>query len=204
MTNPPTPTMDRPMTPLLPDRETALWMQIDLLFQKHGLPHPPYRLRDELVTHLAWAHYGHDAARSVGGDVFELREAVDDHHLLPGHPIRDEHDRLAALSRIEAGGGALQPQAASVSTEGPDTAVLWAVGRWKAEVENRPLVNKNRRALDDTWRQVIRHFGGDPGLLLPLPNHDTMVAASQPGIGAADEPKAPAKSSSSSDGGGRG
>lgn len=70
-------------------------------------------------------------------------------------------------------------EGSAVPTEGLDTAVLWAVERWKAEVENRPLVNKNRRALDDTWRQVIRHFGGDPGLLLPLADHDTLLAAPQ-------------------------
>ena len=61
-------------------------------------------------------------------------------------------------------------------TEHDEKAVTWAVGRWCAEVENRPLVNKNRRALDDTWRQVIRHFGGDPDMLLPLAAHDALIA----------------------------
>lgn len=53
--------------------------------------------------------------------------------------------------------------------------LAWAVSRWKAEVESRPLVNGHRRTLDDTWRQVIRYAGGDPAVLLPLPPHDTMV-----------------------------
>jgi hypothetical protein len=33
----------------------------------------------------------------------------------------------------------------------------------------------HRRTLDDTWRQVIRHFGGDPDKLIG-PNHDTLLA----------------------------
>lgn len=53
----------------------------------------------------------------------------------------------------------------------------WAVDRWLAEVSNRPLVNKNRRTLDDTWRQVIRFAGGDPDELLG-PSHDVLLAAS--------------------------
>lgn len=54
-------------------------------------------------------------------------------------------------------------------------AVAWAVSRWRAEVEHRPLVNKNRRPLDDAWRQVIRHFGGDPDMLVG-PSHDELCA----------------------------
>ena len=51
-----------PLAPFVPNRALELWMQIDLLFQRHGLAPPPYRLRDELVTHLSWAHYGADLA----------------------------------------------------------------------------------------------------------------------------------------------
>ena len=58
--------------------------------------------------------------------------------------------------------------------------VQWAVGRWHAEVENRPLVNVHRRSLDDTWRQVIRHFGGDPEALCG-PSHDDLLAAQEQG-----------------------
>lgn len=42
-----------------------------------------------------------------------------------------------------------------------EDAVVWAVSKWEAEVKNRPLQNIHRRSLDDMWRQVIRHFGGD-------------------------------------------
>ena len=53
--------------------------------------------------------------------------------------------------------------------------VDWAVSRWNADVANRPLQNVHRRSLDDTWRQVIRHFGGDD-VVLCGPTHDTLVA----------------------------
>jgi hypothetical protein len=52
--------------------------------------------------------------------------------------------------------------------------VNWAVERWNAEVKNRPLQNVHRRALDTTWRQVIRHFGGDDELLCG-PRHDELI-----------------------------
>lgn len=58
-----------------------------------------------------------------------------------------------------------------------DFHVAWAVGQWKNQVERRPLHNVYRRTLDDVWRQVIKHHGGDPATLLPLPPHDEMVAA---------------------------
>jgi hypothetical protein len=57
----------------------------------------------------------------------------------------------------------------------PGVVVSFAVDRWLAEVSNRPLVNVHRRTLDDTWRQVIRRFGGDPEALLG-PSHDTLLA----------------------------
>ena len=54
-------------------------------------------------------------------------------------------------------------------------AVRWAVERWNDEVANRPLVNVYRRTLDGTWRQVIRHFGGDD-VTLCGPRHDDLAA----------------------------
>lgn len=53
--------------------------------------------------------------------------------------------------------------------------LAWAVVRWDAEVRYRPINNIHRRALDDTWRQVIRQLGGDPARLCG-PDHDTLVA----------------------------
>lgn len=50
----------------------------------------------------------------------------------------------------------------------------WAVERWNAEVKNRPLQNVHRRALDTTWRQVIRFAGGDDVALVGAP-HDELV-----------------------------
>lgn len=65
--------------------------------------------------------------------------------------------------------------------------VDWAVARWNDEVANRPLINKNRRTLDDTWRQVIRFGGGDPDALIG-PSHDVLCAAPQPQAAPAPEP----------------
>lgn len=56
-----------------------------------------------------------------------------------------------------------------------EDAARWAAERWTAEVANRPLANVHRRTLDDTWRQVIRHFGGDPDALIG-PSHDALLA----------------------------
>lgn len=52
--------------------------------------------------------------------------------------------------------------------------VEWVVGRWRAEVANRPLVNVHRRTLDDTWRQVLRRLGEDDVALLG-PRHDALT-----------------------------
>ncbi len=57
-------------------------------------------------------------------------------------------------------------------------SLAWAVERWHAEVQNRPMHNVHRRALDTTWRQVIRHFGGDPDELLSMPPHHEMSSTS--------------------------
>lgn len=52
--------------------------------------------------------------------------------------------------------------------------VEWAVKRWNAEVANRPLKNVHRRTLDDTWRQIIRQYGGDDAILCG-PKHDELL-----------------------------
>ena len=64
------------------------------------------------------------------------------------------------------------------SPKGGNDALQWAVSRWNAEVCNRPLVNVHRRSLDDAWRQVIRHLGGDD-VTLCGPRHDDLLAATQ-------------------------
>lgn len=60
----------------------------------------------------------------------------------------------------------------------------WAIERWNAEVRNRPLVNVHRRALDDTWRQVIRHCGADDVALLGPKHGDLVAAATTPTVAA--------------------
>ena len=61
----------------------------------------------------------------------------------------------------------------------------WATERWNAEVRNRPLINVHRRALDDTWRQVIRYSGADDVAALG-PKHSDLVAAAPTPTVAAD------------------
>ena len=73
---------------------------------------------------------------------------------------------------------ALRAENARLQAGTRQTPLSWAVSRWNAEVKFRPLINVNRRTLDDTWRQVVRHFGGDPDILLG-PSHDALLAASQ-------------------------
>jgi hypothetical protein len=62
-----------------------------------------------------------------------------------------------------------------ITTKGEaENHLKWVVERWNAEVRYRPLSNIHRRTLDDTWRQVIRHFDGDPNKLVG-PDHDTLL-----------------------------
>lgn len=63
-----------------------------------------------------------------------------------------------------------------MSHDSKDLAVAWAASRWTAEVANRPVQNVHRRALDTTWRQVIRHFGGDDVALCGAP-HDELLSS---------------------------
>lgn len=84
-----------------------------------------------------------------------------------------EHMRWVTISIAEEGWMA---RAALAAQEGG--AVQWACERWRAEVANRPLVNTHRRALDTTWRQAVRHFGGDDVALLG-PCHDDLVSAQE-------------------------
>lgn len=57
--------------------------------------------------------------------------------------------------------------------------LAWAVQKWRDEVQHRPLVNVHRRSLDDTWRQVIRYFGGEPAELVG-PSHDELRDSQPP------------------------
>jgi len=67
------------------------------------------------------------------------------------------------------------PAAGDMEKTFAGNALSWAVDRWNAEVANRPLVNRNRRPLDDAWRQVMRYFGGDPEALVGKA-HDELLA----------------------------
>jgi hypothetical protein len=69
-------------------------------------------------------------------------------------------------------------RAALAQSDAQPDLLSWAAQRWHDEVFHRPMVNKNRRTLDDTWRQVIRFAGGDPDKLIG-PDHDTLAASPQ-------------------------
>lgn len=69
-----------------------------------------------------------------------------------------------------------QPSLATDYEAHQKNGLAWAVNSWMLEVKNRPLINVHRRTLDDTWRQVIRYFGGNPDSLIG-PSHDALMDA---------------------------
>lgn len=74
-----------------------------------------------------------------------------------------------------------QPSLATDYEAHQKNGLAWAVNSWMLEVKNRPLINVHRRTLDDTWRQVIRYFGGNPDSLIG-PSHDALTDAEQTAI----------------------
>lgn len=105
---------------------------------------------------------GHRMAVCMRDEGFEIRVLPKDGQPLPW-----------AIVNLETG------QADSLPNPRPltnNTTIAWAVDRWEKEVKNRSLNNVHRRTLDDTWRQVIKHHGGNPNELLG-PAHDMMVWA---------------------------
>lgn len=54
-----------------------------------------------------------------------------------------------------------------------EATIAWAVSCWNDEVKNRPMQNVYRSMLDLTWRQVIRHAGGDDRALIG-PTHQEL------------------------------
>ena len=90
----------------------------------------------------------------------------------PMHPLCWERGNTAAWPRHT---GRHRGKAMSEREKMRNGLLRWAVQRWEAEVKNRPLQNIHRRTLDDTWRQVIRHLGGDD-IMLCGPAHDELLA----------------------------
>lgn len=92
-----------------------------------------------------------------------------------GIDMLDEHDLF--IAEMAEAFITIRAEATLAATRAEREAnVNWVVSRWKAEVENRPMQNVHRRSLDDTWRQVIRHFGCDDRVLCGPP-HDEIAAA---------------------------
>lgn len=82
--------------------------------------------------------------------------------------------RTASYDHAFMDDGAIDMHGIGVTCAPSPESIVWALARWRAEVANRPLQNVHRRSLDDTWRQVIRHFGGDDKALCG-PTHDELV-----------------------------
>ena len=61
----------------------------------------------------------------------------------------------------------------------------WSLGRWEAEVLNRPACNVHRRTLDTTWRQVYRY--ATDGDEIPYMTHDELVASGRYSIAKASK-----------------
>ena len=74
-------TDERPLTPPISRKTDETWKQVVDLFQHHGIPEPPFRLRDELVTAFEWAWYGQSlsAALSHGAEAVEPYPAPESH-----------------------------------------------------------------------------------------------------------------------------
>ncbi|HIE4455125.1 TPA: hypothetical protein ACXNAA_005741 [Pseudomonas aeruginosa] len=135
--------------------------------------------RSEVITVLeAWEAIGHDIG--MNPDKGELLDSL--RYMLEKCEAHD-----AALARVAELEGKLtdwvhegfrlnEALAVAKAQHSVPELLEWAVGRWHAEVSLRPLINVHRRALDDTWRQVIRRLGGDTGLLCG-PSHDELLAA---------------------------
>jgi hypothetical protein len=62
-----------------------------------------------------------------------------------------------------------------------ESLLAWAISKWHDEVANRPLQNVHRRALDGTWRQVVRYAGGNDEELLGPRHDDALLARRQEG-----------------------
>lgn len=144
--------------------------------------------RPEVVGYLATAeHPKHGQPHKAFNYFKDQHDAQVAHWRERGCTVTE--DRLMTVSQHERIVGALRSEIAEwqeaagrsrsdVVAYIAERAKLleWAVGRWHAEVSLRPLINVHRRALDDTWRQVIRRLGGDTGLLCG-PSHDELLAA---------------------------
>ncbi|HET9819600.1 MAG TPA: hypothetical protein VFP92_10585 [Rhodanobacteraceae bacterium] len=129
-----------------------------------------YRVREALQAHAAEAAQAAEPVALLHCCGSDSRTGIE-----VSHGSMPEWDRLLADRRVLGNGVPvyLRPQPVQ---DAKDAALLgWAVSRWNAEVLHHPLVNVHRRTLDDTWRQVIRHAGGDD-VVMCGPRHDDLAA----------------------------
>ncbi|WP_329099228.1 hypothetical protein [Pseudomonas aeruginosa] len=135
--------------------------------------------RSEVITVLeAWEAIGHDIGMNPDkGELLDslryMLEKCEAHDAALAR-VEQQERTIAGMNEAHAKLAGLY-EAAQAQHSVPEL-LEWAVDRWHAEVSLRPLINVHRRALDDTWRQVIRRLGGDTGLLCG-PSHDELLAA---------------------------
>lgn len=93
------------------------------------------------------------------------------------HPKEIDTAYSAGADALERAAISAMPDTTQQSSgdDGNREPLMWAVEKWRDEVQNRPLHNVLRRTLDDTWRTVMRKFGGNPEELVG-PSHDDLVA----------------------------
>jgi hypothetical protein len=121
-------------------------------------------LRDQ-IEHIIWQNSNiNDHAIDITADA-----------ILALPEISNAQAKISELENaLAAASGTIAAMRADRLADLPDH-VRWAADQWQREVANRPMVNAHRRTLDDTWRQVIRHHGGDDVFLCGA-THDTLAA----------------------------
>lgn len=149
------------------DRENKYWWVRVYPFFSEAAAH---RMRGPILSALSPSPSGWDAGAEA---MREECAAHIDAHVACGSWCTGAELRALPLPTPPTGGKA---EKTMVGPPADASTIRWAVERWQAEVMHRPLVNVHRRSLDDCWRQVIRHFGGDPEALVG-PAHDELVSA---------------------------
>lgn len=144
------------------DEATAYAERIAVsLHKKHYRGDAPRAALDQAIASLDEIAESHipDCPSHYGGNELAWAQRHVAHLRRKAEIVRDGIKATLALTETSIT-IARNPNHSNTSVEAKN-ALYWAVGRWNAEVLNRPLQNIHRRSLDDTWRQVIRHFGGD-------------------------------------------
>lgn len=145
--------------------------------QAREYPPMPNNLKD-IVDGLIWSLICEWADMTPGDAAGRVADKIDA-AILDAMRAYVDADRAAAQvepSKVDAYERTTQPSLTTGYEAHQKNGLAWAVNCWVQEVKYRPLINVHRRTLDDTWRQVIRYFGGDPDKLIG-PSHDALMDA---------------------------